>query len=132
MWKTAFKKILIVTVCLGRPYHFNFFKGCLPRILLGLFLNTLSHLYLQLKPTSHSLSRKIMKDVKRTIIKGVNAHFVVPTLILLKPTISTKNRLISNAYKCQLLASPKLPVNTITNNTSAKHFGVKTFKGKTE
>ena len=28
---------------LGRPYHFKFFKGCLPQILLGPFLNTLSH-----------------------------------------------------------------------------------------
>ena len=31
-------------VCLGRPYHFNFFKGCLPQILLGPFLNTLTHI----------------------------------------------------------------------------------------
>ena len=28
----------------NRPYHFNFFKGCLPQILLGPFLNTLTHL----------------------------------------------------------------------------------------
>ena len=27
-------------VCLGRPYHFKFFKGCLPQILLGSLLNT--------------------------------------------------------------------------------------------
>ena len=26
------------TVCLSRPYHFKFFKGCLPQILLGPFL----------------------------------------------------------------------------------------------
>ena len=31
-------------VSLGRPYLFKFFKGCLPQILLGLFLNTLTHL----------------------------------------------------------------------------------------
>ena len=31
-------------VCLSRPYHFKFVKGCLPQILLGPFLNTLSHL----------------------------------------------------------------------------------------
>ena len=30
-------------VCLGKPDHFNFFKGRLPQILLGLFLNTLPH-----------------------------------------------------------------------------------------
>ena len=33
-------------VCLSSPYPFKFFKGCLPQILLGLFLNTLSHLKL--------------------------------------------------------------------------------------
>ena len=37
MWKAAFRKF-------GRPYHFKFFKGCLPQILLGPFLNTLAHL----------------------------------------------------------------------------------------
>ena len=29
-------------VCLNRPYHFTFFKGCLPKVLPALFLNTLS------------------------------------------------------------------------------------------
>ena len=31
-------------VCLSRPYPFKFFKGCLPQILLGPLLNTLSHI----------------------------------------------------------------------------------------
>ena len=31
-------------VCLSRPYHFKFFKGCLPQLSHGPFLNTLSHL----------------------------------------------------------------------------------------
>ena len=31
-------------VCLSRPYPFKFFKGSLPQILLGLLLNTLSHI----------------------------------------------------------------------------------------
>ena len=31
-------KIWIYTICLGRPYKFKFFKGCLPQILLGPFL----------------------------------------------------------------------------------------------
>ena len=30
-------------VCLSRQNHFNFFKGCLPQVSLGPFLNTLSH-----------------------------------------------------------------------------------------
>ena len=40
LWKTAFK------FCLSRPYPFKFFKGCLPQILLGPFLNTWTHLLL--------------------------------------------------------------------------------------
>ena len=39
MWKTAFKK------CKGGMVCFRFFKGCLPQVLLGPFLNTLSHIY---------------------------------------------------------------------------------------
>ena len=33
-------------VCLGRgrPYHFKFFKGCLPQILLGPFSNILTEM----------------------------------------------------------------------------------------
>ena len=31
-------------ICLSRPYHFKFFKGCLPQTLLGPFLNTFSQL----------------------------------------------------------------------------------------
>ena len=31
-------------VCSSRPYPFKFFKGCLRQILLGPFLNTLSHI----------------------------------------------------------------------------------------
>ena len=32
-------------VCLGRPYQFKFFKSCLPQVLLGPFLNTLTHMF---------------------------------------------------------------------------------------
>ena len=28
-----------------RPYHFEFFKGCLPQISLGSFLNTWSQMF---------------------------------------------------------------------------------------
>ena len=31
-------------VYLKRTYHFKFFKGCLPKNVLGPFLNTLSHI----------------------------------------------------------------------------------------
>ena len=43
LWKTAFKKFDGIWSALSRPYSFKFFKGCLPQILLGPFLNTLTH-----------------------------------------------------------------------------------------
>ena len=33
----------------NRPNHFNFFKDCLPQIVLGQFLNALSHIDLVMK-----------------------------------------------------------------------------------
>ena len=48
MWVKVFKDGPI-KICgrqpLGRPYHFTFFKGCLPQILLGPFLNTLTYFF---------------------------------------------------------------------------------------
>ena len=38
----SIKKMGSDMVCLGRPYHFTFYKGCLPQILPSPFLNTLS------------------------------------------------------------------------------------------
>ena len=49
MWKRVLKKFEGVWSALSRPYPFKFFKGCLLQILLGPFLNTLSHLYLVLE-----------------------------------------------------------------------------------
>ena len=34
-------------VCLSRPHRFKFFKGCLPQVLLGPILNTLTHIIIQ-------------------------------------------------------------------------------------
>ena len=53
-WDKAFKsglsKICGRQPALGKPYPFKFLKGCcLPQILLGPFLNTLSQLTLTLK-----------------------------------------------------------------------------------
>ena len=44
-------KLLDLHICveeiflLSRPYHFKFFKGCLPEILLGPLLNTSAHVF---------------------------------------------------------------------------------------
>ena len=40
----SFKKFERVWSALSRPYPFRFFKGYFPEILLGTFLNTLSHI----------------------------------------------------------------------------------------
>ena len=49
LWKIALKKISRDMACLSRPYSFNFFKSCLPQILLGPLLNTLLHISLILQ-----------------------------------------------------------------------------------
>ena len=36
-------------VCPSKPYHFKLFKGCLPQILPGPFLNTLTQIQFYLK-----------------------------------------------------------------------------------
>ena len=47
LWKTTFKKFEGVWSACSKPYPFKFFKGCLPQILLGPFLNTLSHMSIE-------------------------------------------------------------------------------------
>ena len=42
--RTWHDKNMQCMICLSRPCHFKFLKGCLSQILLGPFLNTLSHL----------------------------------------------------------------------------------------
>ena len=43
-------------VYLVRPYHFKFFKDCLPQILFGPFLNILTRIYVsEVWPTNYEL-----------------------------------------------------------------------------
>ena len=51
-------------VCFGRPYHFKFFKGCLPEILLGPFLNDLTQLY-YIKGSFRDISNAFSKVIFR-------------------------------------------------------------------
>ena len=48
-------QVKFVEDSLSRPCPFRFFKGCLPQILLGPFLNTLSHMFLRALNTSLSI-----------------------------------------------------------------------------
>ena len=79
-WDKAFKDgpskiygrqpLKILKLCLSRPYSFFiFFEGCLPQVLLGPFLNTLSQIYipyttLQAKKTGPPF--EALKRVKKT------------------------------------------------------------------
>ena len=45
VFKKADHKVHWGSLALGRPYHIKYFKSSLPQILLGPFLNTLTHLW---------------------------------------------------------------------------------------
>ena len=49
MWKAAFKKFEVRYGLLRKTISLQFFKGCLPQILFGPFLNTLTHISLKEK-----------------------------------------------------------------------------------
>ena len=55
-------------VCLSRPYPFKFFKGCLQQILLGPFLNTVSHITLNLQQSFYKQTQKQIKADKLHLI----------------------------------------------------------------
>ena len=48
---------------LSRPYHFKFFKGCLPQILLGPFLNTLSHMTLLKTDSKTDITTDLFREI---------------------------------------------------------------------
>ena len=71
-WYTVDGTVRIKKPWLGRLYHFKFFKGCLPQILLGPFLNTLTHLFF------YALHPKILLIQDRVIKSnlGPNSNFL--------------------------------------------------------
>ena len=48
--------------CLGRPHPFKFFKGCFPQTLLGPFLNTLTHILVDLATFKETAGLKISQN----------------------------------------------------------------------
>ena len=57
----SLRKVWSDMVCLSRPYNFNFFKGCLPQISLGPFLNTLPHIFIS------NVSNVFLQSISRLI-----------------------------------------------------------------
>ena len=65
--------------CLSRPYSFKFFKGCLPQVLLGPFLNICSiyvyrsHLNFSLENMSLLLITVLFSKVKEQFLPAITA-----------------------------------------------------------
>ena len=65
-------------VSLGRPYLFKFFKGCLPQILLGPFLNTLCHIifpFSNYHSFLHDVIHNVMGNIKIYFIRFKRSHW---------------------------------------------------------
>ena len=63
-------KIWSDVVCLGKPYHFKFYKGWVSQILLGPFLNTLFQIYLRISTGSkgfHAVSNSLYKPCENPL-----------------------------------------------------------------
>ena len=79
-------KIIDNIKCLGRPYHFEFFKSCLPQILLGPFLNTLTQILLQIL-----LNPNIVTDIVEYALFAIGPNYPVVRFHMKKFKIKTNN-----------------------------------------
>ena len=61
-------------VCLGRPYHFRFFTGYLPQILLGPFLNTLTHMFVT---REYQMIGQIFAPGIKKYAEGMGHYFII-------------------------------------------------------
>ena len=68
-------------VCLSRPYPYplKFFKGCLPQILHGPFLNTLPHMW-RTKKAYHNDEPKILWAVNQQTVSCLESIMIRPEL----------------------------------------------------
>ena len=55
-------------VCLSRPYTLKFFEGYIPQNLLSWLLNTLSHMYIQVKFSQ-------VNNIVKLFLNGIRIHF---------------------------------------------------------
>ena len=72
-------------VCLSKQYLFKFFEGCLPQLLLGPLLNTLSHIFPQLRK-ERSRDHQNCTEYAKWI--NINCKFQIT--VLLKKKISIR------------------------------------------
>ena len=76
LWKTAFKKIEVIwyAIPLQSFFHFNFFKGCLPQILLCPFLNNLTHIILYQLAKCYYQKLFTSQDIKQFVFLNSSSH----------------------------------------------------------
>ena len=79
------KKISSHKIRLSRPYHFKFFKGCLPQISLGPFLNNLSQILINFSSNAlftnkYNIYKKSVLGMSTKVLNDVN----------IKPVLSSR------------------------------------------
>ena len=95
LMEDSLKKIWSDFVCLGRPYHFKFYKGCILLILLGPFVNTLTHLiYQSALPLILLISHSINKKITASNIKRLLQTMRTQTLFLCTTVLYYNRRLV--------------------------------------
>ena len=65
-------------ICLSIQYHFKFFKGCLPQILLGPFLNTLTQMKESVENNFSHIFVAVIENLLLKIIFFTNTEVAEP------------------------------------------------------
>ena len=120
-------------ICLSRPYLFKFFKGCLPQILLGPLLNTLSHIWdncIDMTQVSIWYADFCLKNPWSKINRNLTCHCKARQAILLMSSTQvalailhqTKYILVGNLLHSHTFEVKQLPVegNTISGTYKTK------------
>ena len=94
-------------VFLSRPHHFQIFKGCLPQISFGPFLNTLSHIFKSVLLTRAGNEHEIpdKQTIKRQIIWQEDALHILVNIEYLHWETSSKFIAFNSDFMLQLDSS---------------------------
>ena len=83
---------------LGRPYRFKSFKGCLPKFLLGPFLNSLSHTFIQQTDVNLLCKTTFIWKEKLLLHKHQSSTGKRKAVSLSRYNISQQSKASSRAY----------------------------------
>ena len=99
--------------CLSRTYHFKSFKGCLPHILLGPFLKTLTQMLVVCKEKVYLST--IMKRICRTF-NMVHLHDVSIIYVQNQPEWYQKINFLKLGKFSRLVPNDKMNVKMVKIN----------------